>query len=350
VDLGVAKVLRIYFSTDDVARTRIAPAPDPLWELVMSLQLLRPQPGDLLFRDWRRTAGAAIRRAALGERLRLLLALTPRVGYFPDFLNPSAAIDGLEHGLEAIRSTPATSLGHDLRRLAKTQPLPTSAQRLVHGEPGMLTELTNTMRTCYHLAITPHQRAIAAAVERDRQLRTRALASGGVEGLLASLRPMMSWSSGELRIPTHRDQELHLNGRGLLLIPSYFCLIGPVTMFDPTLPPVVVYSVAKPPDALPAGLLPEPDALAALIGATRVLVLETICGRPMSTTDIARRIGISAGTASEHTTVMRQAGLITSNRERNRMLHQVTPLGQALLAHAQWGQSGNVAIALQAER
>jgi DNA-binding transcriptional ArsR family regulator len=329
-------VLRIYFSSEDVARTRIAPAPDPLWELVMSLQLLRPQRGDLLFRDWRRTATAAIRRAALGERLRLLLALAPTVGYFPDFLNPSAAIHGLEHGLEAVRSTPAASLRHDLRQLAQNQPLPTGARQLARGEPSQLTELTNTMRTCYHLAITPYQRAIQAAVERDRQLRTHALANGGVEGLLSSLRPMMSWSSGELRIPGHRDQELYLNGRGLLLIPSYFCLIGPVTMFDPTLPPVVVYSVAKPPDALPTSPRPEPDALAALIGTTRAMVLEAICGRPTTTTDIARGIGVSAGTASEHTTVMRQAGLITSHRERNRMLHHATPLGQALLAHAQW--------------
>ncbi|MCC8245023.1 hypothetical protein [Saccharothrix luteola] len=55
-------MLRIHFTRDDVARTRIAPVPDPLWELVMGLHLLRPQPGDLLFRDWRRTAAAAIRR------------------------------------------------------------------------------------------------------------------------------------------------------------------------------------------------------------------------------------------------------------------------------------------------
>ncbi|MCC8245021.1 hypothetical protein [Saccharothrix luteola] len=88
--------------------------------------------------------------------------------------------------------------------------------------------------------ITPYRRTIEAAVERDRQLRARALADGGVEGLLTGLRPTMSWDSGELRIPGHRDQDLHLNGRRLLLVPSYFCLTGPVTMFDPTLPPVVV--------------------------------------------------------------------------------------------------------------
>lgn len=328
-------MLRIFFTSDDVARTRIAPAPDPLWELVMALHLLRPQPGDLLFRDWRRTATAAIRQAALGERIRLLLALTPPVGYFPDFLNPSAAIDGLEHGLAAIRSTPKAALGRDLRLLARSQPLPDGAGPLVRGEPARLVELTDTMRTCYELAITPHRHTIDAAVDRDRRLRIRALAAGGVEDLLASLRPMMSWSAGELRIPTHRDQELHLNGRGLLLVPSYFCLNGPVTMFDPALPPVVVYPVAKQPDVLLARAAPEPGALAALIGTTRALALAATSGSPTATTDIARRVGISAGTASEHATVLRQAGLITSHRERNRVLHQATTLGLALLGMAE---------------
>jgi DNA-binding transcriptional ArsR family regulator len=332
-------MLKIYFTSDDVARTRIAPAPDPLWELMMGLHMLRPQPGDLLFRQWRQTAGSAIRRAGLGERLRLLLALTPPIGYFPDFLNPYAAIHGLAQGLEAIRSTPKTALEHDLRHLAQSQPLPDNARRLAQGDSGILAELTNTMQTCYTLAISPYRRTIESTVDRDRRTRTNALSTHGVAGLLASLHPMMHWTSGELRIPTHRDQEIHLNGRGLLLIPSYFCLIAPVTMFDAALPPVVVYPVAKQPYALATGHPPS-GALSALIGTTRAAVLHAIATQPTTTTtDLARRIGISAATASEHATILRQAGLITSNRDRNRMLHNPTTLGLALLnpdQHPDW--------------
>lgn len=324
-------MLRIYFTSDDVARTRIAPTLDPLWELVMALQLLRGQRGDLLFRDWRRAATVAIQQVGRTDQLRLLLALTPPIGYFPDFLNPSAAIHGLEHGLEAIRSTPRTALDHDLQHLAKNQPLPDSARRLATGGATAVAELTDTMRTCYQVVIAPHRPKIEAAVDRDRRLRTHALAHGGVESLLASFRPTMTWNSGELCIPTHRDQELHLNGRGLLFIPSYFCLTGPVTMLDPTLPPVLVYSVPKRPDALLTQPGPTSGALAALIGATRVMVLGATQKRPTTTTDIARHVGISTGTASEHATVLRQAGLITSHREGNRMLHQATALGLALL-------------------
>jgi len=258
-------------------------------------------------------------------------ALTPTIGYFPDFLNPSMAIHGLEHGLEAIRSTPKAILDRDLRQLARSQSLPGGAHHLAQGEPGALVKLTDTMRTCYDRTVTPYRRTIESAVARDRRTRTDALAAGGVEAMLASLRPMMHWSSGELRIPTHRDQELHLNGRGLLLIPSYFCLLGPVTMLDPALPPVVVYPVTKHPEPL----LPSGHAasrpLAALIGTTRAAVLEAIAIRPRTTTDLARHVGTSAATASEHATVLRQAGLITSHRDRNRMLHHATTLGLALL-------------------
>src|SRR5688572_20297892 len=100
---GMACMLRINFSTEDIARTRIAAGPDPLWELVLSIQMLRGQPGDLLFTQWRRTAATALRERS---EWRLLLELVPQIGYFPDFLNPAESRRGLEHGLEAVRATP----------------------------------------------------------------------------------------------------------------------------------------------------------------------------------------------------------------------------------------------------
>jgi DNA-binding transcriptional ArsR family regulator len=304
-----------------------------LWELILAAHMLRRQPGDLLFTHWRRQAMATLRAAQLGARLALMFELMPHVGYFPDFLNPFEATRGLEHGLEAIRSTPKATLRRDLRQLACSRPLPPAAQRLAAGEPAALVELTDTMRACYNLTIQPEHRSVRTALDRDRHVRTDALADRGVHGLLNSLHPMVNWSSGELQVPGHRDQELHLNGRGLLLIPAYFCILTPVTMFDPALPPVLIYPVHRQPDVLPgSGDRAAHAALAALIGATRAAVLDAIATRTaITTTDLARRLAISPATASEHTTVLRDAGLITSHRDRNRMLHNVTPLGYALL-------------------
>lgn len=132
-----------------------------------------------------------------------------------------------------------------------------------------------------------------------------------------------------MRVPDHRDQELSLNGRGLLLIPSFFCVSNPLTLLDPALPPVLIYPVPRHPDLL---LEHRPAAaLGALIGTTRAAVLDAIGARGPTTTELARQVNISTASASEHTTVLRQAGLITSHRQQNRMLHHLTALGHALL-------------------
>jgi DNA-binding transcriptional ArsR family regulator len=104
-------------------------------------------------------------------------------------------------------------------------------------------------------------------------------------------------------------------------------------MFDPALPPVLIYPVHRQPDALPGSVEAGHAAVAALIGATRAAVLDTIAARTaITTTDLAHHLAISPASASEHTTVLREAGLISSHRDRNRMLHTVTPLGHGLQA------------------
>ncbi|MFC9257864.1 ArsR/SmtB family transcription factor [Amycolatopsis thailandensis] len=50
-----------------------------------------------------------------------------------------------------------------------------------------------------------------------------------------------------------------------------------------------------------------------------------------SSGELADRLGISAAAVSRHTTVLRDAGLITSRRHRAVVLHNLTPVGSALL-------------------
>jgi DNA-binding transcriptional ArsR family regulator len=72
------------------------------------------------------------------------------------------------------------------------------------------------------------------------------------------------------------------------------------------------------------------SALARLIGATRAAILQATTTGP-NTTEIARLLGVSPATVSEHTAILREAGLIRSRRHDNNMLHLITPLGVALL-------------------
>lgn len=328
-------MLRIYFTAEDIARTRLATAPDPLWELVLSVQMLRGQRGDLLFSGWRRQTATALRHHHLAADLRLLMQLCPEIGYFPDFLNPAEAMRGLDHGLEALRRTPKAVLRRDMTFLAESkrhqgEALSAFAADLARGDARALDSLARTMSDYYRLAISPHSRVIEKAVGQDRNTRLLAFTEGGVEGLLRSMRPMLQWEAGELSVPSHRDQEIHLGGRGLTLIPSYFCVNQPMTMFDPDLPPVLIYPVPRDTETLAALEGQRRTALASLIGQTRAAMLESV-GDGGTTTELARRVGVSPASASEHAAIMRAAHLIRSRREGNRMVHELTGLGLSLL-------------------
>ena len=283
---------------------------------------------------WRRTVAHGLRTDTDAEQYRLLLALNPPRGYFPDFLTPSASREGIEAGLDAVRGTPVDMLRRDLTRLAGETALPSSAGALARGEPATLHHLTDAMARYQSLAVTPYWARVQAAVEADRARRARAMLDGGAEGLLASLRPNMRWVSGVLEVLDYPDtRELHLDGRGLLLVPSFFCSRTPVALVDPTLPPVLVYPVDRLAGLTPASgaaASPQGEALAALLGRTRSRVLQA-ADEGCTTGEMARRLRISAAAASQHTTVLRNAGLLVSRRDRNTVLHTLTPLGRAVL-------------------
>ncbi|MFC7544794.1 ArsR/SmtB family transcription factor [Plantactinospora sp. GCM10030261] len=343
-------MLRIHFSSEDVGRTRVAATADPLWELVLSLHLLQARDADPAMAGWRRAVTAGLRRDRAAARFRLLLALNPPRGYFPDFLTPQETRQGLEAGLDALRSTPVTRLRRDLAVLAAENPLPTSTAALARGEPEALRDLTDLMEHYRAVAVTPYWPRVQAAVDADRARRARALLDGGTEALLAGLRPAMRWHAGLLEVPNYpADRELHLDGRGLLLVPSFFCSRAPVALLDPTLPPVLVYPVDRLGGLLPGGAPGggmtaaaggnDPtggsdaggrEALAALLGRTRASVLAVVDGG-CSTGEVARRLRISPAAASQHTSVLRNAGLLVSHRDRNTVLHTLTPLGRAML-------------------
>ncbi|NYH45069.1 DNA-binding transcriptional ArsR family regulator [Micromonospora jinlongensis] len=330
-------MLKIHFSGEDILRTRLAPAADPIWELVLSLHVLQGRNRDPLTANWRRTVSQALRQDVASEQLRLLFALNPPRGYFPDFLTPYDSVDGFEAGLDALRRTPTELLHRDLTVLAAENQLPSSAAALARGEVEVLHHLTESMEQYRSLAINPYWSRIQAAVAADRARRARALLDGGVEGLLTSLRPAMRWEGGVLEVRHYpHNREMHLDGRGLLLVPSFFCASTPVALLDPALPPVLVYPVDRlgglaPADRIAATPSDAPrDSLAALLGRTRAAVLQAT-DEGSTTGEVARQLNISPAAASQHATVLRNAGLLVSHRERNSVLHTLTPLGRAML-------------------
>ncbi|WP_345036084.1 winged helix-turn-helix domain-containing protein [Streptomyces sannanensis] len=319
-------MLRIHFTEVDLARLRLANAPDALWETILSFHRLRDRRGAVVFGEWRTEV-----RSQLNGETRLLSALVPSRGYFPDFLTPVRGPHGIEAGLEKLRGTPVERLRADLGRLAGFRRLPGWVVRIAEGGAAVepLSRLIGALRSYHRAAVDPYWLYIRARIDADRAVRGRALLDGGADELLGSLPSMLRWRPPVLEADYPVERDLHLRGRGLLLQPSWFCRRTPVAYHDPGLPPVLVYPVTRTSPHAPAVAESTPS-LGRLLGHTRSAVLQAI-STGCTTSELARRAGVSLASASQHAAVLREAGLVVTLRHGNAVLHTVTPLGAALL-------------------
>ncbi|ALC18951.1 winged helix-turn-helix domain-containing protein [Streptomyces pristinaespiralis] len=326
-------VLRIHLTARDLARVHLAREPDPVWETLLGLhQLTTPRRGLPVFAPWRRSARARLAEEHLAGPVRMLSTLAPAsAGYWPDFLTPDASADGLGAAIEALHATPGQQVRQEMHRLADSYPLPQWARALAGGERHRMEEVATAFRLVHRAVIAPGWTGAAMTTEADRAMRTRVLRDRGVHGLLDSFRPLMDWRPPVLHVRYPEDRDLHLGGRGLRLIPSHFCWHTPIALADPALPQVLAYPVAHPPSWAPAVTRDRhPKALAALLGRTRARVLAAL-DTTATTGELAQRLKISASSASEHITALREANLAHSQRARAQVIHTLTPLGTALL-------------------
>ncbi|WP_328444165.1 winged helix-turn-helix domain-containing protein [Streptomyces sp. NBC_00386] len=319
-------MLRIHFTPEDLTRIQVASTPDPLWEITFSLQRLQTSQGRWAYADWHRSTRATLAGTRLGAAVRRLLTpVLPRAAYLPDFLTPPESADGLERGLTAILDTPPARVTHEMDLLARISGAPDWVPRL--AERDSRNELVRVLRAYHEAVVAPHYDRMCESLAGERGLLARSTLDSGVGGLLSGLSPAMRWLPPVLHVDYIEDRDLRLGGRGLRLVPSYFCWQLPMSLADDTLRPVLVYPVhgARVPE--PA----RPDAaLRALLGRTRATALRALA-LGATTSELARTLGVSPATATHHTTVLRDAGLITSRRVQNTVLHILTPLGATML-------------------
>ena len=322
-------MLRIHFTLADLAGIRIARRPDPLWEVLMSVYLLRKTRAEMVLGGWRSQT-----RQRLTPSTRPLLDLVPASGSSPDFLTPPGG-GTLSERIDSLLSTPRSRLTADFAHLARERPLPSWTVDLAEGRPPALRMVAHALRGYFHACLEPHWDAIATAVRHDHTRRAQLMADQGIDAVLSTLSPAATWRFPVLSIDYLFDQDVRLDGRGLLLQPVVFGRgPNPTTLIDPALPPVLVYSVPLAPGVITPA---EParrraaDPIVALLGTTRTRILRALDTTEATTTELARRAATPLPTASRHATALRDANLITSHRHKNMMIHAITPLGTALL-------------------
>ncbi|MFG2647871.1 ArsR/SmtB family transcription factor [Streptomyces sp. NPDC048436] len=327
-------MLRVYFTAEDLARVRVASGPDILWEISNSVQTLQRRDGARVFGAWRRWA-----RPRLSESCRLLSPLLPPHGCSPDFLTPTHG-DGatLHAAVDTLVRTPRSRLRTDLSRVAASRRLPGWTESLARGDSAALRQLGRALHTYHVEALAPFWQRIHAQIDADRIMRLHSLLGGGTEGLLAGLGPQLRWKYPVLEADYPVDQHLRLDGRGIILQPSFFCWPTPVTLADGELPPVLVYPIdhamdwthPDPPDRSDDG------ALGPLMGYTRAAVLKAV-RTGASTVELARLLEVTHPAISQHVKILRAAGLVTTARRGGRSFHVATPQGRALLRSGERG-------------
>ncbi|MFI6709038.1 winged helix-turn-helix domain-containing protein [Nonomuraea sp. NPDC050478] len=267
------------------------------------------------------------RMARVKTGARLLDVLAPLGPYWPDFLTPHESKSGLAGGLDAIMSTPRARLREEFERLAQHRRLPGWVGSLADGDVETLTRVSAAIRSYHDAAIAPSHQLIHLAVAADRAQRARDMLEHGTEGLLAGMGTLMRWRPPVLEVAYDIDAVLHLGGRGLRLVPSYFCQRTSVTLADPELPPVLIYPIDHQhhwSTVVRRGVEP-------LLGRTRAAALLAVATSAPTTGELARTLRISPASASRQATVLREAGLILTVRDGSSVLHAITPLGEALL-------------------
>lgn len=320
------------FSVHDLAETRFAVS--PMWEVVTSVRTLAapvvPEP----HRRW--ADDVRPRLAAAGLAHGWLADMIPYAGHLPDFLNPTPATPtpGLSGELAAIQATAPEQVRRDLDYLAAERDgrLSPRLRSLYKAPETCLPRVVAEIEVYWRLALAPYWDRIRPVLEADIFHRGRQVAEHGTAEALDELHHTVRWAAGGLHLAQRHCAVTRIEtGAGLLLVPSVFAWPRVLTRSVPSEPPQLAYPARGIGTLWRHRTYEHIDALAAVIGRSRALILSEM-ESPVSTSELALRSGLSAPSVSQHLTALRAAGLVTSHRAGRSVLYARTGIADALLS------------------
>ncbi|MFJ9032819.1 winged helix-turn-helix domain-containing protein [Streptomyces sp. NPDC102274] len=300
-------------------RRSLGPVPESLF----ALGVLHRNTDDA-FSEWRRAV-----KVRQGRRLHQLLGLAESLAAAPGLLSITLSASGKVRA-EVSGLPPARA---SFAQASFTQAPSAQAPSTQASSP----HLPAFLREFAEEAVQPYWPRIHSFLESEREATGRLMFTDGMHELFRVVDEGIRWQPPVLTIPSDRELpgEVRLRGAGLLLAPSLF-LSGPPRLFlnqaAPERAPILVYPVHPDPMMASAlwNLTQPKESLSALVGSTRSAVLQALT-ESRTTTELAQYVGVSAGSASQHASVLRNAGLVSTTRTRSYAIHTLTPLGEALL-------------------
>ncbi|UJP10234.1 helix-turn-helix domain-containing protein [Microbacterium sp. KUDC0406] len=291
--------------------------------------LLRPAEHPLHW-GWLKQVRETVPREPFG----LLAEVIGADGYMPDFLTTDARWDLTPADeLAALREAPVPGILVDLgKMIQRSAGEHQQALRRMRADPERARALiADAWEQVWNAAVAPVWPQLERMLRADIAVRARTVAADGLAAMAGGLHRSVRWSDGAVRVQLRRHSEdVDCRGSGLVLVPSVMSSWGCMVLTEPPAQPTLFY----PARGVTAGWARDSavlaEALSVLVGRVRAgILLQAHVAR--TTSQVAADAGIAVSTASHHLTVLRDAGLVTSSRDGNRMLHLRTPLGEALV-------------------
>jgi DNA-binding transcriptional ArsR family regulator len=324
---------RIHFTAEDLARIRVCPTLGPLAETYLAVGLLRcPMQLRGQFSEWRGQV-----KGKVTTQMTALTNLIPPDCRGVDLCTLTGAAPTIGQGVQALMAMKREHVLVEMGYIAQKHKLPESAWAVADADGPARRELAGAVLAAHRALVEPYWTRVQACLHADQVARRRTLASVGPERLLASIQSqMIRWRPPVLELLLPCELDVHLDGRGLTIVPSMFIGAFPSLHTNPndeSAPPMIVLPAIDGPDRRD-DLWNRPPArgpaLAALFGRNRAAVLSAVA-EGCTTTELANRVGISLASASQHASVLRNAGLVITRRQGGAVLHVLTPLGVELL-------------------
>ncbi|HEX6578666.1 MAG TPA: DUF5937 family protein [Jiangellaceae bacterium] len=321
-------MIQVRLRVGDLGRVRFAYS--PLVEVAESLYMLSSGSIAPVHRAWH----AAVRERLHATDLDLLQAVVPARSYIADFLLPGATYPArtITGQLEKLAGLPADRIRGDIEDAWHGQPPPVRVQQLAatgSAGPALLAEALSAYWT---VAIEPYWRDMRAVLDDDVAFRAAALTRSGLREVLADLHPQISVRDEEIRIDKRHSWQQDLSSAGLLLVPSVFTWPNVIFETGSQGPSSLTYAARGVGKIWGASEAPaaDDDALGALLGRSRAAIL-TCLELPHSTTELALKLGQSPPSISQHLSVLRRSGLVTSWRSGRSVLYRRTVLAASIV-------------------
>jgi DNA-binding transcriptional ArsR family regulator len=327
-------MLRVDLSVGDLADTHFAVS--PLFETVAALRVLR-DPGRHAFHlPWVRWAQSEL--AADPLALPRLWPLLVEPWRQPEVLLPAPGtrLPSLSEELDRLRALTRLQLRGSLERVFGRDP-PDAAQALLARPRTELRRLAAELASAFDRLLAPHWARMQALLEADIVHRARALAEVGAARMFAELHSRLAWKTDHLVLldPASSGgpaQTVTLGPGGLVLVPSVFIWPELYIKSRTVTRTTIRYPVRGIGLLWNDGAKPTSAGLTRLLGRRRAEVLELLRA-PQGTGQLARRLGITDAAVSQHLSVLREAGLVTTTELGRNRLHATSELGRRLISH-----------------